>query len=269
MGRYANTPYTVNNTKIRIWCLEELCYYICENAELIDDSFVGVRLIDWLKDECGLADLSSRLRIIRRQSIKTENLVEEILKEADYVTEEEFREIRRVIRSGRSLDPSQRSLVLADHFLKGGSFSRALEIYEGLSLSIELDDTRKAYVFHNMGVIYARLFYFKEAAMYFEKAYELGGALDSAFCRMAAKRMELSDSEYLKLVTALPEGDETPAAVERAMESVKREYADSPGFKKEKDALALRNTGRTQEYDEAAARMIADEMDVYRHFMPE
>ena len=61
MGRYASEPLTIKNTYIRVWCLEELCYYICENADLLEDNFASNELIDWVADECGLKELAIKL----------------------------------------------------------------------------------------------------------------------------------------------------------------------------------------------------------------
>ena len=56
IGRYAETPYTIKKTYIRVYCVEELCFYIFHNAEMIDESFAGNELIEWLAEECSLKD---------------------------------------------------------------------------------------------------------------------------------------------------------------------------------------------------------------------
>ena len=108
VGRYASEPLTIKNTYIRVWCIEELCYYICENADLLDESFASNELIDWIADECGLKELANRLKAVRRQSVKLESFVAEILNAANYVDEEELRRIGRVIRANRSMPETGR-----------------------------------------------------------------------------------------------------------------------------------------------------------------
>ena len=89
VGRYAQTAYTIKNTMIRVWCLEELCYYICEHAVLLDDSFASQDLLDWLAEECGLKELARQLKTTRRQSMKLESFILEILDAAHYADETE------------------------------------------------------------------------------------------------------------------------------------------------------------------------------------
>ena len=40
---------------MRIYTIEELCYYLCNNLYLIDYTIMNRRLCDWLEDELGLA----------------------------------------------------------------------------------------------------------------------------------------------------------------------------------------------------------------------
>ena len=62
VGRYAGTAYTIKNTWIRVYCVEELCYYICNNSYLLEDEFVSNELITWLEEECNLPMLVRRIR---------------------------------------------------------------------------------------------------------------------------------------------------------------------------------------------------------------
>ena len=114
VGRYAQTAYTIKNTMIRVWCLEELCYYICEHAVLLDDSFASQDLLDWLAEECGLKELARQLKTTRRQSMKLESFILEILDAAHYADETEKKEIARVIRANRDMPALERSMVLAE-----------------------------------------------------------------------------------------------------------------------------------------------------------
>ena len=37
----AETPYYIEAAGIKIWTIEELCYFICQYVWLLDDSFVS------------------------------------------------------------------------------------------------------------------------------------------------------------------------------------------------------------------------------------
>lgn len=47
---------------MRIYTIEELCYYICNNLYLIDYTIVNERLCRWVGDELELPKLAEELR---------------------------------------------------------------------------------------------------------------------------------------------------------------------------------------------------------------
>ena len=47
LGQYARTPYTFEKARTRVFCVEELCYFLKENAWLLDEAVLGKGLADW------------------------------------------------------------------------------------------------------------------------------------------------------------------------------------------------------------------------------
>ncbi len=271
VGRYAAEPLTIRNTYIRVWCLEELCYYICENADLLEDGFASNELIDWIADECGLKELSSRLKTVRRQSVKLESFIAEILNAAGYVDEDEIKRIGRVIRANRNMSETGRMMVLADYFLRGGHFVPALHTYERLlGMKEGLDVRQLVRVYQNLAVIYAGLFCYREAAEHYMKAFELEPSEEMMFGYLAARRMELGDMEYLKLLSTLdPDYSSVSAAVEEAMESARKEYAVSARGGITDGLRKLRMGSDRSEYAADATAFLQEEKDNYRKYMAE
>ena len=72
LGQYAQIPYTFEKTKTRVFCLEELCYYLRENAALVDASCFTREFADWLGEQCGLPELAVRLRALLKGKEKPE-----------------------------------------------------------------------------------------------------------------------------------------------------------------------------------------------------
>ncbi len=271
VGRYASEPLTIKNTYIRVWCIEELCYYICENADLLDESFASNELIDWIADECGLKELANRLKAVRRQSVKLESFVAEILNAANYVDEEELRRIGRVIRANRSMPETGRLMVLADYFLRGGNFMPALNTYIRL-LGMEEggpDERQLSRIYNNLGVIYARLFCFEEAAGYYMKAYEMDPSEDIMFALLAAKRMQLGDMEYLEFLSSLETDTTVSAHLEEVMEQALKMYAASDRGKMTDEMRKLRIGSDRNEYAANAFNFLQDEKERYRKYMAE
>ncbi|MBR3517752.1 MAG: hypothetical protein IKO10_15740 [Lachnospiraceae bacterium] len=271
VGRYAQTAYTIKNTMIRVWCLEELCYYICEHAVLLDDSFASQDLLDWLAEECGLKELARQLKTTRRQSMKLESFILEILDAAHYADETEKKEIARVIRANRDMPALERSMVLAEYFLREGHYIQALDLYDELerTQAAKLGKQERAVILLNRGVVYARLFYYEEAAEYFRKSHEMGGGEIALFSYLAAKRMQLKDGEYLKFLSTLPQDYKETAEVEQELEKLRRQYGETPQNARQKELRQLKSIGNSAEFEQMTQRLLEEEKVRYRRFLAE
>ena len=54
LGRTASAPYSFDKARVRVYSVEELCYFLKENAYLLDETIFTRGLSDWLYKECGL-----------------------------------------------------------------------------------------------------------------------------------------------------------------------------------------------------------------------
>ena len=71
----AKRPFEISRVHMRIYTIEELCYYICNNLYLIDYTIVNERLCRWIGDELELPELSSELRRLLRENGSMEEFV--------------------------------------------------------------------------------------------------------------------------------------------------------------------------------------------------
>ena len=58
----AKQPYEITRVHRKIYTIEELCYYICNNLYLIDYTMINHQMCDWIERELELSDLAGRLR---------------------------------------------------------------------------------------------------------------------------------------------------------------------------------------------------------------
>ena len=79
-SKRAKRPYEISRVHMRIYTIEELCYYLCNNLYLIDYTIMNRRLCDWLEDELGLAKMAEDLRRDLDQNATLEEFVLTILK---------------------------------------------------------------------------------------------------------------------------------------------------------------------------------------------
>ena len=93
----AKRPFEISRVHMRIYTIEELCYYICNNLYLIDYTIVNERLCRWIGDELELPELSSELRRLLRENGSMEEFVLTILKESNIYAAAEIHKMQSVL----------------------------------------------------------------------------------------------------------------------------------------------------------------------------
>ena len=64
--QHAAHPYEITRIHCKIFTMEELCYYLCNNLYLIDYTIMNGQLCDWLDEELEMKALASELRDVLR-----------------------------------------------------------------------------------------------------------------------------------------------------------------------------------------------------------
>ena len=60
--KHAVHPYDITRIHRKVYTIEELCYYLCNNLYLIDYTIMNEQLCRWLEEELEMKELASRLR---------------------------------------------------------------------------------------------------------------------------------------------------------------------------------------------------------------
>lgn len=266
VGRYASTPYTIKKSCIHVYCVEELCYYIRNNAYFMDDDFFDADLYQWLEEECNLPLLAKNLRSKARIDKRIESTVRFLLEQVHYCSEEEIVETETLLQTNRNMPGKKKLKLRADYFLSSGKTALAMQTYEDLlvRLDVSKDPRLVAAVYHNLGVIYAKMFLFSEAADYFEKAHELDGEENHMVCLLAAKRMMLSDDLYLKTVSKMENAFECSNKLEGLLEEGLSEMKQSDEYLRIKGMSQLNEQGDHTEYMNSLASQLEYFKDSYR-----
>lgn len=227
-GNYARTPYVLERGRLRIYSVEELCYYLKENAWLLDENVISLELADWLEKECGFVQLAQRIRLLVRGQEKTEVIAGEILGHTGYYSRREVQEIQKRMMEGADVAPAEKKKRRADELLESRHYAAAVHEYRGiLNGSDPMSASLRGRIYHNMGVAQASLFLFEKAAEAFEQAWSLSGEKESLCSLLAAKRMALSEGEYLGFITGHPEYHEASLELESSMEERSRSWTES------------------------------------------
>ena len=266
VGRYAANPYTIKKACVNIYCVEELCYYIRNNAFFIDDDFINLDLFKWLEEECNLIDISKKLKNKAKQEKRIEKIVRCLFEEVGYLTEEEIDETENLLAANRGMPSRQKLKLRADYFLKNDMFAMALQTYEDLLLRLdnEKDAEFIAVVYYDIGVIYAKLFLFNDAAEYFNRAYELHALQDYLISMLAAYRMQLSEEAYLKKIASLGDVYSATSILENKIDDIKALLNKDDEYLKIKGIWQLKKEGNISEYNDAIEHQLMYYKESYR-----
>ena len=95
--RHATHPYEITRIHCKIFTIEELCYYLCNNLYLIDYTIMNEQLCVWLDEELGMGKLAGQLRDVIRLHGSIEKFVLTILKDSRIYRDTEMIRIQNVL----------------------------------------------------------------------------------------------------------------------------------------------------------------------------
>lgn len=224
-GNYAETPYFFEKTYVNLYSLEELCYCMVENAELLDQEIVSEKLAAWIDEQCGLPKLAHALYALVNQKGSPNAYVGTILEYAGLYPPEVISRTETIIKNNAGLNPYEKLKAKADYMLQNKRYAIALERYEELLAKLPEEERElRGRVLHNMGVINAKLFLFERAQEYFDKAYVISGNNDSLKQFLIARRMLNKDNEYVDYIARHPDFHEVSLQVERMVEQAAGQF---------------------------------------------
>ena len=203
----AKRPFEISRVHMRIYTIEELCYYICNNLYLIDYTIVNERLCRWIGDELELPELSSELRRLLRENGSMEEFVLTILKESNiYATEKEK--------------------YKADSLQNSKEYESAILVYQSI-INRDWDESvdKKFYgrVYASMGAAYGHQFLYKEAAKAYQEAYKICEQPDMLKAYLYSCYRALPHEEYIKLLSGNPVLLSLDTVIQNEIDQTKKE----------------------------------------------
>lgn len=224
-GSYASEPYYLEKYYVNLYSIEELCYVLVKNVELLDQDIMQTELIKWIDVQCGLNQLAHSLYTIVNQNCTTVAFVGTILEYVNLFPEQLIADAEEIIRNNEGLSPFERKKAKVDYLLSGHKYVLAMEEYYTLLKQLpDNEEVLRARIFYNMGVASAQLFHFAQAAYWFKEAYEILKEEESLLRYLAAVRLQLKDEKYIAFIAQHPEYHVASLKVEQMMNRAVGEY---------------------------------------------
>lgn len=268
IGEYARQGYEPERMGIKVYSLEELVFFIRENAFLLDDAFMEEAMGEWLSEECKLQELGEELRKAVRRRITLKSYIGIILEYSGFYSKEINDEIETIIVENSSRSIYEKKKARADALVQKGHYGMAGKEYAKLLQMLPEDMiSLKGEIYHGCGVCLARMFYFHLAGEYFLKAHAMTGKIASYHQYLWTKRLSMSEKEYVEFLRNHEEAYEDSVEMEDYLEKISSQWERShngmlmAGIQKEKEMR------RIAEYQNKLTERVDYLKDAYREMI--
>ena len=242
IGEYASVGYEPEAMGIKVYSLEELVFFIRENAVLLDNGFMDEALGEWLAAECKLQELGEELRKASRKRVTLKAYVGIILEYAGFYSKDINEQIENIIAENSSLSIYEKKKARGDALVQKGYYGKAGREYAKLLQILPEDMTiLRGEIYHGCGICLAKMFYFKLAGDYFLKAHTLTGKIACYHQYLWTKRLSMSEKEYVEFLREHEEAYEDSVEMEEYLEDLSAQWEHShngmllQGIHKEKE----------------------------------
>ena len=231
---YSTIPYEVPGIGVRVYCLEELCFCMKENAFLLDETIMSHEFLEFLETKLGERELARELMKVVSRPSAMEQFCRIVMQYTALYSKSEIEKTIEVLKGGVGLSGLEKRKNQADYLLDRKKYLAAIHCYDEI-LSEWKEETVpggagpgiRADILHNKGVALAGLMLYEQAAAAFRQAYALTGDSEECIAFLAAKRISLPEEDYIQFVAELPEYYEESMALEKRMEDIRESFAGS------------------------------------------
>ena len=180
----SDIPYKITDSNTNIYSIEELAYYLYNNAYFVDDSFFTEELVNYIETKLKLKKVSEKLKFAIKQKMDFTEKVMIVITGSMYYTESEMKSFEKELKSISSKSMLERMNARAKMLYENNKLLGAKIVYENIlagTSQTKQEKPKKSFyadVHFGMAKILCRMFYFKEALEEFELAYSLDDSDD-------------------------------------------------------------------------------------------
>lgn len=203
----AKQPYEITRVHRKIYTIEELCYYICNNLYLIDYTMMNHRLCDWIGGELELRELAERLREDLRINCSMEQFILTILRESNIYATADINRIANILEQLKNQKGVERTKYKADSLQRSGEYESAILVYQSMinaDWDESVDKTFYGRVYACLGAAYGHRFLYKEAAKMYYEAYRICEEPEMLKSYLYCCYRGMPEDKYVKMLSGNP-----------------------------------------------------------------
>ncbi|MDF2542391.1 MAG: hypothetical protein K0S47_2109 [Herbinix sp.] len=197
-GERTSKPYLFATEGIRVYSMEELCYYIYHHIYYITADMFTNALIEWIGTECKLKDRADKLKVLKDKKADVKSLATVVLCSTDYYTEDEIKSLLKIMDQMAGMSKIMRECFLAEKCVLEKNYQDAIKRYEQILKSEDAKSLHpKEYgdLLHNLAVAKINTAGLNEAVDILKEAYLQNRNVETLKQYLLA--MELSDPTSL------------------------------------------------------------------------
>ncbi len=269
IGEVVKTPYYVLGLGMNVYSIEELCFYLCENAYILDRDIMDAKLCQWLEREVGLRKLGADLFEQLQKENDLSEFVTTILRETHYCSDEELEEIEKILIDNASLGFAQKRKARGDSLLRSNKYSLAIEEYQYILQGMQPNEDAELYanILHNTGTAYAKLFLFAKAGQYFKMAYDINQNTESYAQYLATLRIAKGQEEYVNAIVLKGLDKDAAYKLEDRITEILSGEIDTPYMRAYRQACLHKQNGRISEFYDTIDTALSEWKRDYRKGM--
>lgn len=258
-GKQASRPYYIKLTNTEIYSIEELCYFLYHNIDMIDEKFFQTSLVTWISENLDLTERADKLLELINADAGLKDLVVCILCSADYYTEPEIKQLLREMDEAAMLTPLELKKKKADNYLRYRQFTEAATEYETLlngKEAVNLSNEEYGNLLHNLAVVQLNTVGVSVATENFKQAYERNHNPESLKQYLYALIISKQDEKFIEEATSYGVNKESQIQLQMDMDFINREAETSDAYKEINELLECKQAGKINQYYQMADDLI-------------
>ena len=265
-GKRSANPYFIKESSINIYAIEELCYYLYNNAYMVTDDFFCNELVDYVKNELELPSLAQKIKYGIDHKAELSIMVMDVLSSNEYYSSDDRERIENTLKALGSKSKCERMKARADMLLERGKIVSAANAYKEI-LNVKDENYSSEFIaaiWNNIGITYTRQFLFKDACKCFKTAYDIDRQEDY-FDNMICAAIFSADDNMVEDIIA--QYQMTEAMVEQyvvAIESNKKALAKSKEFVELKSKVIYDGSKELTGYKKDVQKILNQWKEEYR-----
>lgn len=262
-------PYYFNVSGVKVYSIEELCYYIYENIYSINAQTFSEDLFYWMENDLDEVTLSRGLRHLAKNEASVKDLVRYLMNFVDYYSAEESEYLMQIMEALANQNPTESKKVEADNYFRYCRYMEAIRVYNDVIYDMEhgaaeeVSREFKGNTWHNLGCAYTRVMNYKAALNCFKKAWRLNQNQDSLKSCLWAAQILQDEENFYEIVSNSTLDESEIASI---LEEYDRIEADASGERNEtlKKLKAALEEVSAEDFDDFADSYVNELKDWYR-----